>query len=1328
MKHCLRYIILLLASLGAIELYSQTNLREIGILNPKASSKAENTTIVDPPHKEKIKEDTVYCFQTTKRHGWFEPLGLLTKEQAKHRSLSIMFTGKSEKGHWTKMESVNADGKHVNSGFSPYIAKIGSEKDSLVNKTWVEKLLGSCIFEFIADPSGENIIQERAYDKDYNLLYAYSRIPINSHQFIGSYKDVYGLPAEMREEPGYSYGTLVLITEDDYGFDKRVEYIDAQRNNKPNADGAFAEMFDYNEHGDLIMQYSVDSIGKRIKDNWGNCALKHTFGDNHVVKNSMYLNENLKPMRMPSIESGITYGTIKSEYRYDKYLRIEQQIFVTENDEKDTNAYGCHKIVLTYDSCGNQLTQIGYDLNGDLASMDASGNAKILYRYDDKGNCIEIQYIDKFEKPVSTEGYLCKIEYRYSDSNRLLSEKRWINESGYNKLDYSFEIIEFPEYTEEKTKWNDGTSKSICYDNKNREILTAFYDSIGNRDLNFDKTWSYKTTEYTDIDDHKLQYITCYYGKDMKLSQSRSLDFNRQVIICDSITKQLFFDNYKNDQLINTFSKKFNTDFSELIEESDNNVFDNVCRSGGEPNARFYKAKVKWTPYSDISYIVGVDEFGEPDYISTDDGSVYYYLRTTSAGTGQMSAENILIDQNDNQKLCDELPKVMSVEVIDSIAYGLGLRDNDVILQYGDYKPTFTNPLSKTNFKIQWAIHSVLDAAETKDMVVFRVEDAEAGKFGFVKIPALKGTPSQLGFIPHIRYLTERQRERISASMKDSGFSLPDSTYLPTDGHYAVVGYNEMYRKHRHLPYQSTITDASILLGALDSEHKHSWCGYDACDTNALPDIINLTIKNTDSTFPIPQYYFTTDGQNCIPADACGQLFDCYLTDTDFNKLNKLYYNVSTKINDRLQQSTSIDKSKLTGYWTMVSDSSKTMCPGGYLYFEKQGNMLGELTYYSIVPSEMTPENAGTPIFRITRIIDGKYRIGEKLLMFKPDNAFYPEFECISVQDAKADIDILTTQIADDFSKYSSWYINRMTYYYDISDCSLIKSVNKDSLVLSDRYGNDLYFVKTKGKPIAHTKPEFDSSLLTGIWTAEDNDMTITLDITENREVLLSLYGYQENLNLTDYNNDGEQTLSVWIHVPGRCLNKDKHLMFDFDFNSMSVDSQIEGVTLSDEISQQLNEQLKNEMSNYISDSFSLDDKSAVITSLTERELRFEGVSFSKQEQTKDCVVGSIYDNDGYLAKQGLSGGFIILKWCDWECTGSIEEFKCEFEKQRYNPKELILLPISTDENGNDKFGTPVRITAPSAKLGIEIKDISIKYNAYVMKIKTRWDMFRNRQ
>lgn len=1076
MKQFYRYIIILFVCLISTAAYAQTNLRSLGTMTersgkPNLSKTEGNTAGADPAV---VKEDTVYSFHTLKRHGWFEPLGLLTKEQVKHRNYSIMFTGKKENGHWTKMEFVNAYGKHVPGKFTPYIAKIGSVKDSMVNNAWEEKLNGACIYEFIADPSGKNIIQERAFDKNYNLLYAFSKIPVGSNKFIGSYKDINGLPAEMRNERGYKYGTLALITEDDYGYENRVEYIDAQGNNKPNADGAFAEIYEYDRTGNLKMQYSVDSLGNNVKDNWGNCALIHDYRKNHTLKSTMCTDETLSPMRMPSPESGDKTGTIKILFTYDKFLRLETQVFVNDKNEKDINAYGCHKIVHEYDRFGNMISAVGYDAEGKLAAMDASGTAKSLFRYDDNGNISEILFLDKYDNPVATDGYMFKIDYEYDGKDDLVMEKRWTKKAGKDKILTLYEIRDYPEYNEEKTTWPYGLTRVVRKDKRNREILDAYYNEDGSPALNNEKTWSYKITQYSDKK-NMSESISSFCDVDGNLSQSGSLEFNRAITVRDSISKREFYKNFKNDELVHTFSKKFNDDFSKAIEQSDNNAFGKIARAGGASGVRFYNAKVKWTPFNDVSYIVCEDEFGEPDYLSAADGTICYYRRTTSQGSLSMSVENEVVDAFDNLKMQNILPKVMSVEVIDSVAYNMGLRDNDVILIYGDYSVNLEEIPSLDNFRKDWAIASVLESNKPSRMVVFRVEDGKNNKYGLVGINNLKGRLSELGIIAHIRYLTERQKNRILSSIEaDMASANPvvtsdDFEITASDAdNYVVYSFPEMYRPYREKRYTKNVIDPAILLGASVREDDLYWTLEDGSNTKAFEDMLTSRGRQKLS-YPVMDIYVTPDLKEIKHLSFSEQginarWFDAKVSDETYTALLNLYSKCSAEIKHVRSESSPFKANDFIACWQApeADDGLKSGMAAGHLRLMKDGTCEGRLYDDGEIAFV-----SGTARFRIGRDYSGTWTLSDSLILVEPLSEDNVTLTCVDVAGANDGYKdrVLAYMNSSACKTNKESLLTRMEYFGTPWGKVLsVRSINKDSMIVDKGAEQPMAFSKIKEK------------------------------------------------------------------------------------------------------------------------------------------------------------------------------------------------------------------------------------------------------------------------
>ena len=163
---------------------AQTSLREGRIISgqsskPKAKSHVRANILQSSSNarggkngKMFISDDTIYCSQTKKQYGWFAPMDTLSKEMTLHQRY-FRFTKRNNSGHWLRLESIDAYGNYVKGSLSPYILKLGSaaESDKNANSDWVEKLKTACIWEFIADYTGETIVQERAYDENMNIIF-----------------------------------------------------------------------------------------------------------------------------------------------------------------------------------------------------------------------------------------------------------------------------------------------------------------------------------------------------------------------------------------------------------------------------------------------------------------------------------------------------------------------------------------------------------------------------------------------------------------------------------------------------------------------------------------------------------------------------------------------------------------------------------------------------------------------------------------------------------------------------------------------------------------------------------------------------------------------------------------------------------------------------------------------------------------------------------------------------------------------------------------------------------------------------------------------------
>lgn len=1252
--------------------------------------------------------DTVYCLATTKKYQWQIPKQIISEKEAKEMPFVIRLTNKSKGGYYCSLEILRRGLRPSNSGVTMTIS--GLLPDSVVNSSEIIQLWSSIQrLNIIPDYTGTQVLQERYYNANNQLLGYIVHQPANdsihdTEYYFGSN----GLPVNIDKTGTYSGGVHLNTVFDCQGNDS-ILYLTHEGEVVPNKDGAYylQHVMSTNANGETVkITRSLDEKYTPIIDKFGNCGGITILDRNHNDSIQTYIDTFDCPIAIPESSYDKTRVNVSSvKIHYDSRLRIDTMKYFGVRGEPVNNILGTHKIVIEYDSLSNESSRSGYDIEGKLSPMDVQGVAMYTVIWDSLANVIEYHQYDKNLAPISYEGSNSSFYNTYDSITKRLVRSEGFN---YNKETGKEEIAYKSVYSKtlDSFVYSDKTSKIERYDSLGRSVCIRFYDSMGNPDST--AYCAIDSTEFIKEDSVNKSINREYRANGMIKSES----------IYDSISHINTYFGYdeignKTDTYIHRYGKD-----GDFIGQSDCSELGNPCRAGGNSGVRFLHADVSRTLDKSFNVFRIIDEFNEPDYLVGSDGEIY----SSFGENEQRYNSRILRDEygreiKNQNALRDSLAKVMSIEIVDSTAISnLGLKDNDVILQYGNYKPSLKNPLSEDDFKKQWAVRSILDANEYKTMVVFRIEDAPTGQYGLRPISIPPGTPSELGFIPHIRFLTDRQRARILQSMSEADFELPDSTTLPLEGHLAVIGYSEMYRNMRNLPYQSKIKDASILLGAIDKEYGQSWTGSDGSDLNELSEIVDMTVKNYGSDLSQPQYYFTRDGINIIPLYNCGKLYDCYISDSDYSKLQSLYSQIEDIRLRSHEEYKPLDKMQLAGQWIISSNDS--IDNKGYLYFEKNGKMIGEITTFSVVPSEKTIEKDGSPRFKITSQINGNYRTGETRLKFVQDDDSNTEYECIGVVDATMDVDSLKNYFTTDVAKYPTWYKNRMEYTLDIENEALVKSIDKKNLILADRFGNEVRFTKAKGKPKFQPKEKLNPSQLIGTWVATEPNAKAVLELLPGGSMNFSVCAVNFDSDVAEV---GSIAVGAIFKGNWKIAKDDLILRLDTD----SVDLQIQTIKREetymdlDGIADMYRTQfLKN-----MEENFPADAPLGKFVSLKQDKLNFRDLSLMKAPEEKVCMLGTVEDEQGYLAKQGLSGTFVVLKWCDWDCTKTIDEFGLEFEKMKQSPKDIVLLPLSADGNGNDVFGNPLSLSVPEDYLGLHLKTVSVNYAYYLKQVETRMQM-----
>lgn len=1292
--------------------------------------------------------DTVYSFSTKKQHGWFAPLGIIPEEATKHRYNSYRFTNRNSKGHWCKMEHIDAYGNLIPDGRGAYILKGSAfDTDSLANKVWGEKILTACIYETIADPSGSNVIQERAYDKEKNLVYSFSRTPIATDAlgrktYVGSYKDSYGLPAEMRDDPTatFTYGTLVMLTEDIWGNDSIVQYMDAKGRKRVNSDNVAMEVFITDKEGHLLKQQSRDSLGNLTIDNWGNCGVEYTWNKSHTIASATYMDDKWQPMRMPSIRA--TEGrddVIKTKYKYDQYTRQTEEAYYTDNDIPDVNNQGIHKTLSVYDDRGNLIETRYLDLDGNLINNQ---NGWALYKaefYPD-GKVKDCFWYDCSLNPCSSEKSFSRSHYEYNDGNETLSERYEIINGEERIYSKSINTSSFS-----YQRWADGSFRIDSIDSRGRQTSRTFYKRDGS--LEWVEGGAINRTRYFD-------------DKGFTRSENIHYDENEEVIEIDGIAKTIeltdslnhlvYIKQYtKNGDLRNTYIRKMSPDFSYPKGEYDSNGFGVITRAGGHLGYRYYKADAQMNQDLEnpsITSLIGRDEFGEPDYIDSPT-SLYYYQRAQSNGEGLFYDENDRII-NDFDSLRNVLPKAISIEVTDSSAYKAGLRDNDVIILYGDYVADMDSIPSYYDFRKDWSLRSVMDSRKNKRMVVFRVDDAENNRYDLAEINNLFGTPSEIGFIPHIRYLTQRQKERIksaiSANMESSTPLLTETDFeknkSSNGNNYIVMAYVEMHRDVRNMPYAKYITDPAVLLGAVIPEKSLYWDMSDGMNTQSFENMLD---SRNHMYFRYPEFsLFLAKNTEEISSlslyekGPCTSWFDSYISDEDYSVLQKLHDKALAKMESKKIHEPHFPTSSLIGIWQIEnSDSTETFLPTGYLNLKEDSTCQGLIATFGTIPF-----TEGTGLFKIERSYYGNWHHGDSLIAISPRPDDNLVLSCVGFDSGDEEfneqiVPHLTTRCKSEKESF----MKKMEYIgFQSSNDLFITSLSDSELWIDSGSETPIRFVHIlepdmeMHETMARDKGRNDFNMLTGEWGSTESDGTMKYLSLEADGTMTLEFDGDINQSITDSESIG---VRLHVEIPGDwsvienaisfIIDRDR-LTLDYDFDLRGVDSIMASSAVS-EIKYILKDRREEILLSLIT-GMSLESP-MLIEDVSETALTLQGEEWQRVPSTTSTVCGFIEGDEGYLIDLGYKeGSFAILKWCDWDCSMTSVDYEAEFEKQRNNPKNIVLLKVESDEDGKDVFADIIELDCPPSMLGLHIKTIDITTPYFRKNILHRYNSWKRRK
>ena len=432
---------------------------------------------------------------TKKVYGQFKGVERLTKKEATYRPYHFVF---KKKGLATKiyssMECRNAyDTLSTDHSMTPYIIPgVLSEADLNAN---VASTLGTvCQWEFVTDIDGKKVIQERAYNDKYDLVYAFNyntvTIPADGYEnsgqnqtsdsnvkgerkevkdvVIGSYVDDQGLPLEMLND-GYRF---IRITYDDAGHDTLVEYFDWDGNPATNADGAYQIYYEYNEDGLMLSMSSLNKYGKRMIDKAGNCGLVNTY-DGYRLVETLSVDEFGR-------EKPVENGYSRVLYRYDNHGREVEMILLCNGEPLVSDEYFYRRETVYEDDAVKYLM---YDAEDSLIRREYA-------RHNEKGQKLVVE-------SGNDESYSTYL-FRYAGDGRTVYNKEITVEEGDTLGVYTFERVA---NTEERKFEGDMYLNYVnftTYDSLGRMTEDVYYELDGVTPYEDNYRWHRITHVYGD--------------------------------------------------------------------------------------------------------------------------------------------------------------------------------------------------------------------------------------------------------------------------------------------------------------------------------------------------------------------------------------------------------------------------------------------------------------------------------------------------------------------------------------------------------------------------------------------------------------------------------------------------------------------------------------------------------------------------------------------------------------------------------------------------------------------------------------------------------------
>lgn len=818
-------------------------------------------SIVTPKTEVSEIDDAVYALGTVKRNGWHYPLQIIDKKDIIHcPGVIVKLSAKDKNGHFTRIETIDRFGNPFTGAFSLSFQSVdGIDSVKISGENIGEIMARSAAMEFISDSSGKNLIKERVFDSDGNLLFTTSvfhpREGIMQTMAFDRFGALLQCGKDSLSNPVYPVEQTTL---DKWGYDSVSRFFDHTGNPILNTDKAWIAITANDSLGNVVKKQSADLDGNLIIDRFGNCGWEYEYdsaGNN--IKSSNRDNYWQPIPTTFSDKQGIT--SIRTEY--DRYGRLTRQYFVDSDGNPDTTVLGTHEIRHSYGPEMSTYTIRGLSLEGKPSPIYTDGRswATETYRYEN-GNLVEYHVLNVDGKPYSDIDYYSSMFKTYNSAGKLIKDEYFVAENGVEKI--YFKTIYAPDST--YTQWDSGDYRIERFDKKGRKISSINYTSTGvlDDDLSTPKI----ITNYADRK-KRCRITEKYYDSNNRLDRIEVTDI-------DSVAHAKDFYKLTGDSVVyEAYRVIYDPSFNESVAQQNITCFGKLSEGSSVNSISYNKVQIRHTPAGALSAYYGIDSAGNPYFYQEQlDDYAYLKLFRDDFSAIRFDVDNSIIDYYESTET--DRPQALSIEVTDSKAYSSGICDSDIILQYGDYILDW-DLRGISNAYGYWALKSVLNAGSGKELIVYRPEnpaDKTSGSIYRISLP--EGTPSELGFKAHAINRTYPQVEIINSTVAAYNASNPSDTITsPEFYHYpkgaSVLGF---LVPPKTLSQQPDIFNTQIGDPAFLSYVDHpGFIGFDCLSFKSLYNLVKLNnfyqkqSERYGDDYVVPDYlthptYFVTTG------------------------------------------------------------------------------------------------------------------------------------------------------------------------------------------------------------------------------------------------------------------------------------------------------------------------------------------------------------------------------------------------------------------------------------------------------------------------------------